>query len=127
MAARAAHWLARPPLPSRYSFARVGCTTTTLTPTPPQRRAYLKTALDAGPQRRFLETAAASGARAVSTHWRAVGPEHVADAHSRGLRIFSWHEGYELTPEKLRAGLDILITDFPQEARAAYASVPAGA
>jgi hypothetical protein len=39
------------------------------------------------------------------------------------LRIFSWHDGYELTPEKLRAGLDIMITDFPRQARAAYAAL----
>jgi glycerophosphoryl diester phosphodiesterase len=57
----------------------------------------------------------------VSTHWLAVSPEHVADAHGRGLRIFSWHSGWELSEDKLRAGLDILITDFPVEAREAYA------
>lgn len=84
--------------------------------------AYLKTALDPASQRRFLDTAVASGARAVSTHWLAVSAGHVADAHARGLRIFSWHEKHDLEPDKLRAGLDILITDFPREARAAYAT-----
>ena len=85
--------------------------------------AFLKTALDPEGQRRFLDTAVNVGARAVSTHWRAVSAAHVADAHRRGLRIFSWHDGYELTPEKLRAGLDIMITDFPKQARAAYAAL----
>jgi glycerophosphoryl diester phosphodiesterase len=94
---------------------------------PDAELAYLKTALTPVAQRAFLDTAVASGARAVSTHWRAVGDEHVADAHARGLRIFSWHDRYELTPEKLRAGLDILITDFPREAREAYAELPQNA
>ncbi len=82
--------------------------------------AYLKTALGPEAQRVFLDTAVASGVRAVSTHWRAVDEAHVGDAHRRGLRIFSWHDKHELTAEKLRAGLDILITDYPREARAAY-------
>jgi len=85
--------------------------------------AYLKTALAPAAQMAFLDTAQAVGARAVSTHWRAVSVEHVADAHSRGLRIFSWHDEYELASEKLRAGLDILITDFPRQAREAYAAL----
>jgi glycerophosphoryl diester phosphodiesterase len=85
--------------------------------------AYLKTALEPVAQRAFLDTARAVGARAVSTHWRAVSDDHVADAHSRGLRIFSWHDDYELGPDKLQAGLDILITDFPRQARKAYAAL----
>jgi glycerophosphoryl diester phosphodiesterase len=85
--------------------------------------AYLKTALGRESQRRFLDTAVSVGARAVSTHWRAVTPEHVAEAHRRGLRIFSWHGEEELSPEKLAAGLDILITDYPVRARAAYAAL----
>ena len=85
--------------------------------------AYLKTALDAESQRRFLDKALVAGARAVSTHWDAVDAEHVGEAHKRGLRIFSWHEKYDLSPEKLNAGLDILITDYPREARAAYAKL----
>jgi glycerophosphoryl diester phosphodiesterase len=89
--------------------------------------AYLKTALHPEAQRLFLEAAVASGARAVSTHWRAVSAEHVAGAHALGLRIFSWHDRYELAPEKLGAGLDILITDFPREAREAYGSLPRSA
>jgi glycerophosphoryl diester phosphodiesterase len=85
--------------------------------------AYLKTALGSAAQQRFLDTAVSVGARAVSTHWRAVTREHVGEAHKRGLRIFSWHDGYDLEPEKLRAGLDILITDFPRQAREAYAEL----
>jgi glycerophosphoryl diester phosphodiesterase len=84
--------------------------------------AYLKTALDPEAKRAFLDTAVSTGARAVSTHWQAVDAAHVGEAHKRGLRIFSWHDKYDLTPEKLRAGLDILITDFPRQAREAYAS-----
>jgi glycerophosphoryl diester phosphodiesterase len=85
--------------------------------------AYLKTALEPLAQRAFLDTAEAVGARAVSTHWQAVNAEHVRDAHGRGLRIFSWHSHWELAPEKLRAGLDVLITDFPRQARTAYAAL----
>ncbi len=84
--------------------------------------AYLKTALDAEAQRAFFDTAVSTGARAVSTHWEAVNAAHVSEAHRRGLRIFSWHDKYDLTPDKLHAGLDILITDYPRQARDAYAS-----
>jgi glycerophosphoryl diester phosphodiesterase len=81
--------------------------------------AYLKTALDPQSQRSFLDKAVAIAAGAVSTHWLAVSAEHIADAHQRGLRVFSFHESYPLDPVRLRAGLDILITDFVKEARAA--------
>lgn len=79
--------------------------------------AYLKTALTPETKRDFLDTAVRTGARAISAHWLAVDAEFIGAAHERGLRTYSWHTRYELTDEKLRAGLDGLITDFPRMAR----------
>jgi len=81
--------------------------------------AYLKTALDPAAKSEFIETAVVSGARAISAHWLAIDAEFVAAAHARGLKVYSWHEEHELTPEKLRSGLDGLITDYPRKAREA--------
>jgi glycerophosphoryl diester phosphodiesterase len=80
--------------------------------------AYLKDVTDVADKRAFIAKAQRLGAKAVSAHWLAVDEAFVAAAHAAGLRVYSWHGGHELTPEKLRAGLDGLITDFPKEARA---------
>jgi glycerophosphoryl diester phosphodiesterase len=80
--------------------------------------AYLKDVTDAADKRAFIAKARRIGARAVSAHWLAIDEAFVTAAHDAGLRAYSWHAGHELTSEKLRAGLDGLITDFPREARA---------
>lgn len=85
--------------------------------------AFLKTALTPESQHWFIETAVKVGAKAISAHWLAIEPGFVAAAHERGLKVYSWHTRYELTPEKLRSGLDGLITDYPRLARAAYAAL----
>jgi glycerophosphoryl diester phosphodiesterase len=82
--------------------------------------AYLNDALAPGEVRRFLETALAVRAHAISAHWLAVSAELVAAAHERGLKVYSCHFRHDLSPAKLRSGLDALITDHPAEARRAY-------
>jgi glycerophosphoryl diester phosphodiesterase len=81
--------------------------------------AYLKDVTDHEGKRRFIEKAKRLGAKAVSAHWRAIDAAFVAAAHGLGLRVYSYHGGHIMTPDKLSAGLDGLITDFPVEAREA--------
>jgi glycerophosphoryl diester phosphodiesterase len=85
--------------------------------------AYLKTALDDESRRIFLERAGQAGARAVSAHWQAIDSDFVGRAHALGLRVSAWHERDALDSAKLASGLDILITDYPVEARAALAGL----
>ncbi len=85
--------------------------------------AYLNGALDDAGKRRFIDRAAAIGARAISAAWDAIDPDFVDRAHSRSLRVYSWHGTSELSSAKLKAGLDGLITDHPAEARKACEAV----
>jgi glycerophosphoryl diester phosphodiesterase len=87
---------------------------------PAVETAYLNDVIDPAGLRRFLDRAVAVGAGAISAHWRAIDADFVSKAHDRGLRVYSWHRGAELTVEKLGAGLDGLITDHPARARAAF-------
>jgi glycerophosphoryl diester phosphodiesterase len=84
--------------------------------------AYLKTALTPEEKQRFLERARALGAKAVSAHWQAIDGNFVGRAHALWLRVFAWHEGFEISPDKIASGLDILVTDYPVEARAVIAT-----
>ena len=79
--------------------------------------AYLKDVTDPPGKHAFIAKAVRLGARAISAHWRAIDAAFVAEAHAAGLRVYSYHHGADLTPEKLRAGLDGLITDAPLVAR----------
>ncbi len=85
--------------------------------------AYLKSVTAAAAKTRFLERAVELGADAVSAHWQAIDGDFVTAAHAAGLRVYSWHGRYDLTPAKLTAGLDGLITDRPAAARRAYADL----
>jgi hypothetical protein len=85
--------------------------------------AYLKTTQTPDEEQRFLARAREAGARAISAHWLAIDSEFVGRAHRDSLRVFSWHEGYPLDGEKLTSGLDILVTDYPVEARRAIESI----
>jgi glycerophosphoryl diester phosphodiesterase len=87
--------------------------------------AYYKDYADGPSNRAFIEKARRLGAQAVSLDWRAIDGDLIAFAHQAGLRVYSWHKDYELTPEKLRSGLDGLITDHPARARQALATLPA--
>ena len=84
--------------------------------------AYLKKAFTPAAKRAFIARALSLGARAISAHWRAVDAAFVADAHAAGLRVYSYDLGLPLTGEKLSDGLDGLITDRPETARAALTS-----
>ena len=92
---------------------------------PAVETAYLHNATSVTGKRAFLAKAKRLGAKAVSAAWQAIDDEFVAAAHALGLRVYSWHAAADLTPEKLGAGLDGLITDFPRQARAAYAAAGA--
>jgi glycerophosphoryl diester phosphodiesterase len=81
--------------------------------------AHYKDFEDAGNNRAFIENARRIGAQAVSLDWRAVDLELVAFAHERALSVYSWHKDYDLSRPKLTAGLDGLITDYPERAREA--------
>jgi len=88
--------------------------------------AYYKDFDDADSNRAFIDKARRLGAQAVSLDWRAVDAELVSYAHGAGLRVYSWHKDFELTPEKLASGLDGLITDHPAKARQVLAAFAAG-
>ena len=88
--------------------------------------AYLKDVTDAAGKLAFIAKAKRIGARAVSAHWLAVDPHFVGAAHALGLRVYAWHQGFELAPAKLRSGLDGLITDQPRAAREAIEAAFAG-
>ncbi|HEU5321824.1 MAG TPA: glycerophosphodiester phosphodiesterase, partial [Methylomirabilota bacterium] len=72
--------------------------------------------------RRFLDDAAAGGARGVSVHWRVVSAELVAEAHERGLKVYSLAPDVESTVAGVACGLDGAVTDWPAEVRAALAA-----
>jgi len=88
--------------------------------------AHLKTTRTPASRARFLQTARASGARAISAHWLAIDREFVQSAHAMGLRVFSWHETYPLDFDRLSSGLVIHITDWPEFAREACDAVESG-
>lgn len=81
--------------------------------------AHYKDFEDTWNNRSFIENARRIGAHAVSLDWRAIDADIVGFAHERNLRVYSWHKEYDLTPAKLTAGLDGLITDHPAKAREA--------
>ena len=79
--------------------------------------AYYKDYEDGPSNRAFIDRGRRLGVQAVSLDWRGINPEIVAYAHGAGLRVYSWHKTFDLTPEKLDAGLDGLITDHPARTR----------
>jgi len=83
--------------------------------------AYLKKAFTPAAKRAFIARALSLGAHAISAHWRAVDAAFVAEAHAAGLKVYSYDLRLPLTEEKLAAGLDGVITDRPEAARAALA------
>jgi glycerophosphoryl diester phosphodiesterase len=85
--------------------------------------AYLKTVFDPPGKRAFIAKAVRLGARAISAHWLAIEAGFLAAAHAAGLKVYSFDEGLPLDRERLASGLDGLITDRPEEARAALAAL----
>ena len=85
--------------------------------------AYLKGSTDPRGKRELVWRARRLGAKAISAHWNAIDADFCAFTHSYGLRVYSYHGSQELSPDKLLAGLDGLITDYPAKARGALAAV----
>lgn len=80
--------------------------------------AYYKDYEDGPSNLAFVERARRTGVQAVSLHWHGVTQEVVTAAHQAGLRVYSWHQEFEVSREKLESGLDGLITDHPERVRA---------
>jgi glycerophosphoryl diester phosphodiesterase len=84
--------------------------------------ALLRSDRSADGLRRFLDDALRLGARAVSADWRAISEGFTAEAHRRGLRVYSLSPDVESTVANVHRGLDAAITDWPLEVRAALDS-----
>ncbi|MCH7998179.1 MAG: glycerophosphodiester phosphodiesterase [Chloroflexi bacterium] len=84
--------------------------------------ALLRSVRWAGRLRRFLDDAVRFGAGGVSAHWQAITATFVDEAHLRGLKVYSMSRDTESIAAKLALGLDGIVTDWPQEARAALPS-----
>lgn len=72
--------------------------------------------------RKFLNDAAALGARGLSVCWDAVDSAFAAEARARGLSIYSMCDSVRPDPPTARL-LEGVITDWPTEARAALAAL----
>jgi glycerophosphoryl diester phosphodiesterase len=68
--------------------------------------------------RAFLAAAARSRAAGISALWESVTPELAARARAQGLRLYAWCRTREIDVARA-ALLDGLVTDWPEEARAA--------
>ncbi|MCH8919884.1 MAG: glycerophosphodiester phosphodiesterase [Chloroflexi bacterium] len=84
--------------------------------------ALLRSVRWAGRLRRFLDDAVRFGAGGVSAHWQAITATFVDEAHRRGLKVYSMSRDTKSIAAKLALGLDGIVTDWPQEARAALPS-----
>ena len=73
--------------------------------------------------KRFLTDARDWGARAISAHYAAINPPFIAEAHDRGLRVYSWIRDLESVAKKVACGLDGIVTDEPREVREILTSV----
>ena len=83
---------------------------------PDVERALLRDTRRASAMPRYVEDAARCGAHAISPRWVLISRELVAEAHSRGLKVYSMAESAESQASKLAMGLDGVVTDWPEEA-----------
>lgn len=88
-------------------------------------RALLRDTWLARSTRRFLDDAVACGATAVSARWGVIEPVFVAEAQARGLKVYAMARDAESQPAKLAAGLDGVVTNWPEEALEAVRGGPA--
>lgn len=79
--------------------------------------AYYKDFEDGPNNIEFIGKAARIGAQAVSLYWLGISDPVVAAAHALGLKVYSWHKEFPITPEQLATGIDGVITDYPANAR----------
>ena len=80
--------------------------------------AYYKDYEDEPNNLAFIAKARDLGVHAVSLEWRGISRGIVEAAHLAGLKVYSWHKDFDITPEKIASGLDGLITDHPARSRA---------
>lgn len=82
--------------------------------------ALLRDTKTEGQAQQFLDDAMALGVDAISAHWDVVDRRFVERAHDLGLRVYAWHQDelHDLEP-KIAAGLDAVVTDYPDEVRTA--------
>jgi glycerophosphoryl diester phosphodiesterase len=73
---------------------------------------------------RFLKDAVDFGAKAISAHYEAINPPFVAEAHQRGLKVYSWIRDLDTVARKVACGLDAIVTDDPLEVRAILEGTP---
>jgi glycerophosphoryl diester phosphodiesterase len=66
---------------------------------------------------RLLADATAWRARGISAHWKAINPPFVAEAHQRGLKVYSWIRDLESVAKKVSSGMDGIVTNQPREVR----------
>ncbi len=66
---------------------------------------------------RLLSDARAWGARGISAHHAAINPPFVAEAHQRGLKVYSFIQDLDSVAKKVGCGLDGIVTDQPREVR----------
>ena len=59
----------------------------------------------------------AAGCETWSPFWRNLTPELVAEAHALGLKVLPWTVNDPADMERLRRGVDGIITDYPDRAR----------
>ena len=79
--------------------------------------ALLRNTTTVASTRRYLRDAVAAGAHAVSLHERAVTPAAVAEGHDLGLVVYAWSLRPETHEPLIAAGIDGLVTDWPERAR----------
>ena len=86
---------------------------------PDVERALLRDTRQPASMPRYLDDAARCGAQAISPRWELVTPELVAEAHGRGLEVYSMVDRAGSPASKVAMGLDGVVTDWPEEARSA--------
>ena len=89
---------------------------------PQVERALLRDTWSEQETQGFLEDAGHCDANAISAHWDVITPEFVQEAKSRGLMVYAMAQNVETQAEKIAAGLDGVVTDWPEEALAVRAS-----
>ncbi len=86
---------------------------------PEIERALLRDTWTGRATRKFLADAERCRADAISARWGVITPAFVSEAHERGLRVYAMATDAESQAEKIAAGLDGVVTNWPEEALAA--------
>jgi glycerophosphoryl diester phosphodiesterase len=84
---------------------------------PGTARALLQNTSDELRTRGYLGDAAECDASEVSVHQDGIAPWVVEEAHRLGLRAYCWIIDMSRLPEALVAGVDGIVTDYPEQIR----------